>query len=238
MEQIGVGHSILCTKSALSHASPGEYMSGSTRISILLIDPHPISLTGLRTILEGDPDLHVVGVAGNVDAAAARYQEMPPDILIVNTHTDPADGVRSVATLSRHQPPPHPAPNVLVLTSNAAETASQALEAGVKGVLPCSSTSEELIAAVRIIATGRSMLIPMARQRPSDSPLGLLTEREIKVFELMTRGFSNAEISAELTLSQSTVKSHIQRIMEKLGLRNRVHVVIFAYEKNLVCTSS
>ncbi|MFU8850854.1 response regulator transcription factor [Micromonospora sp. SL1-18] len=208
-------------------------MSGSTHIRVLLIDPQPISLTGLHTILKGHPAMQVVGVAGDVDAAAARYQELRPDIVIVNVHTDPAEAVRSVDALSRYQPA-LPAPNVLVLTSDAAATASQVLRAGVKGVLSCSSTSQELTAAVRIIATGRSLLVPTVGQKRGDSPLGQLTDREIKVFTLMARGFSNAEISAELTLSQSTVKSHVQRIMEKLGLRNRVHAVIFAYEKKLV----
>lgn len=212
-------------------------MSGSARTRVLLIDPHPISLTGLRTILDDHPDLQVVGVAGDVGAAATRYQELRPDIVIVNAHSNPAEAVRSVDALSRFQPP-LPAPNVLVLTSNVAGTASQVLRAGVRGVLPCSSTSQELTAAVRIIATGRSVLIPTIRQKPTGSPLDQLTDRETKVFELMTRGFSNAEISAELALSQSTVKSHVQRIMEKLGLRNRVHAVIFAYEKNLIPASS
>nr|WP_272918665.1 LuxR C-terminal-related transcriptional regulator [Streptomyces sp. HUCO-GS316] len=84
------------------------------------------------------------------------------------------------------------------------------------------------------MATGRSLLIPRAQKKAGESPLEILTHREAEVFHLMTRGYSNAEISAELALSQSTVKSHIQKVMEKLGLRNRVHAVIFAYENNLI----
>lgn len=208
-------------------------MSGAPRVSVLLVDSHPISLTGLRTILDDYPDLRVVGAAQDDDTAASRYQELRPDVVIVNAHKDATQALNSVDALCRPHSP-LPPPNVLVLINDVDAAAEQVLRAGVKGLLSSGSGSHELAAAVRIMATGRSLLIPRARQGSSDSPLDQLTEREIEVFRLMTRGYSNAEISEELTLSQSTVKSHIQKVMEKLSLRNRVHAVIFAYEKNII----
>ncbi|MGP3925207.1 LuxR C-terminal-related transcriptional regulator [Streptomyces sp. 8N616] len=213
-------------------------MPSSARTAVLLVDSQPISRTGLHTILEGYPDLVVVGVAQDSDTAATQYRDLRPDVVIINSHTDAAEAVDSVSALVRSHPP-HPAPNTLVLINDVDAAASQLLQTGVKGLLSNSSTPQELAAAVRIMATGKSLLIPTIRQQqPGDSPLEQLTEREIEVFRLMTRGYSNAEISAELTLSQSTVKSHIQKVMEKLGIRNRVHAVIFAYEKNIIRAAS
>ncbi|MFD9432708.1 response regulator transcription factor [Streptomyces sp. NPDC060002] len=211
-------------------------MSVSAHISILLIDSHPISLTGLRTILDSCPDLRVVGVAMDDDTAVARYQELRPDVVVVNSHKDATQALDSVNALSRARSPLS-APNTLVLVDDVDAAMDRVLRCGVKGLLSSGSSSEELAAAVRIMATGRSLLIPRAREDSGGSPLEQLTDREVEVFRLMTRGYSNAEISAELSLSQSTVKSHIQKVMEKLGLRNRVHAVIFAYENNIIHAS-
>ncbi|NEA55103.1 response regulator transcription factor [Streptomyces sp. SID13666] len=208
-------------------------MPGSPCISVLLVDSHPISLTGLHTILDGRPDMRVTGVAQDDDTAAAQYGEQRPDVVIINSHKDAAQALNSMNALSRSRSP-LPPPNVLVLVDDVDAVADHVLQAGAKGLLSSGSSTQELTAAVRIMATGRSLLIPRAQQESGDSPLEQLTEREIEVFGLMTRGYSNAEISTELTLSQSTVKSHIQKVMEKLSLRNRVHAVIFAYENNII----
>lgn len=208
-------------------------MAASARTRVLLVDAHPISLAGLHTILDGCQDLQVAGAAQDLESAAVRYRELEPDVVVINTHAHAAEAADSAAALSRCHPP-LPAPNILVLVNDVDEAYDQVFEAGVRGLLSSGSDSQELAAAVRLVATGRSLLVPTARREPGDSPLGQLTVREAEVFHLVTRGFSNAEISEELTLSQSTVKSHIQKVMEKLGLRNRVHAVIFAYEKNLI----
>ncbi|MFF3905055.1 response regulator transcription factor [Streptomyces sp. NPDC001848] len=214
-------------------------MSGSARTTVLLVDSHPISLTGLRTILEQFPDLQVVGDAPDGDTAATRYRQLRPDVVVINSHTgtDAAQAVRRVGALAGAEPPLPAAPTMLVLLNDTA-AADRVRLPGVKGLLSSRSGSQELAAAVRIMATGRSLLIPTARPGPENSPLEKLTVREVEVFRLITRGYTNAEISAELTLSQSTVKSHIQKVMEKLGLRNRVHAVIFAYEQNIIHSGS
>lgn len=208
-------------------------MAARPYISVLVIDSHPISLMGLRTILDGCSDLRVVGTAQECAVAVSLYQRLQPDVVVVNTHKDAGRAVDIVHAMSMARSP-LPGANALVLIDDVNAAADHVLQAGVKGVLSTGSSPEELAAAVRIMATGRSLLIPRAMEDSRDSPLGMLTEREVEIFRLVTRGYSNAEISAELTLSQSTVKSHIQRVMDKLSLRNRVHVVIFAYENNII----
>ncbi|QDQ14650.1 response regulator transcription factor [Streptomyces spectabilis] len=207
-------------------------MSGSACTRILLVDSHPISLTGLRTILDGCPDLEVVAVAEDGSGAAARFRELRPDVVVVNSHTGAAEALACVCALSRPAPP-RPA-NVLVLLDNVDAAAGQVLRVGVRGLLSSASGSGELAAAVRATAAGRPAGVPARAAGAGTAPLRRLTDRETEVFKLVARGFSNAEISRELTLSESTVKFHIQRIMEKLELRNRVHAVIFAYEKELI----
>ncbi|MFD9906953.1 response regulator transcription factor [Streptomyces sp. NPDC059063] len=201
------------------------------------MDSHPISLTGLRTILNDCPDLAVVGVAEDGPAAAARCRELRPDVVVINSHTGAAEALACVCALSRPVPP-RPA-HVLVLLDNVDAAAGQVLRVGVRAMLSSASGSEELAAAVRATAAGRPPGLPARRPAAAgDGPLRRLTDRETEVFRLLTRGFSNAEISGELALSESTVKFHIQKIMEKLGLRNRVHAVIFAYEKELIRVGS
>ena len=215
-------------------------MSGSARTTVLLVDSHPISLTGLRTILEYFPDIQVTGEAADGETAAARYLELRPDVVVINSHTetDAAEAVRRVGAPAGTRPSARATPTMLVLIDEVASAAERVPLPGVKGLLSSRSSAQELAAAVRIMATGRSLLMPTARPGTRSSPLEQLTDREIEVFRLITRGYTNAEISEELTLSQSTVKSHIQKVMEKLGLRNRVHAVIFAYEKNILHSGS
>ncbi|MFB7677892.1 response regulator transcription factor [Kitasatospora purpeofusca] len=208
----------------------------TARTSVLVIDPHPISLAGLQTILNSYPDLSVIGAATGCASATTAYQELRPDVVVINAHKEADRALDIVRALSSTRS--LPAANALVLVTDAPASAEHVLQAGVKGVLSDSSSPEELASAVRIMAAGRSLLIPRARPESEDSPLELLTEREVQVFRLVTRGYSNAEISAELGLSQSTVKSHIQRVMEKFRLRNRVHAVIFAYENNIIRTGT
>ncbi|MEI5097527.1 response regulator transcription factor [Streptomyces sp. PmtG] len=193
-------------------------------------------MTGLRTILDGCPDLTVVGVAEDATGAAARFRELLPDAVVVHSHAGAAQALACVCALSRPAPP-RPA-NILVLLDNMDAAAGQVLRVGARGLLSSASGSAELAAAVRATAAGRGAALPVRPPGGAAAPLRRLTDRETEVFRLLARGFSNAEISRELTLSESTVKFHIQRIMEKLGLRNRVHAVIFAYEKELIHVGS
>ncbi|WP_327287024.1 response regulator transcription factor [Streptomyces sp. NBC_01198] len=203
---------------------------------ILIVDSHPISLAGLQTILDNSQDLEVVGAVQDEQEVASEYRKLRPDVVIVNTHAHASEALYTVVALSAQCPPLAP-PHVLVLISGSAGEAHEVLRAGAKGLLSNRSSAAELAAAVRLTATGTSLLVPSENSR-IDSPLARLTDREVEIFRLITRGFSNAEISDSLQVSESTVKSHIQHLMDKLGLRNRVHAVIFAYERNIVHTRS
>lgn len=207
-------------------------MPGTAVTRILIVDSHPISLAGLRTILEKYQDIEVVGALEDEQDVQSAYRKLLPDVVIVNTHAHASEALFTVVTLTALRPPAAPA-NILVLVSGPAGEAHEVLRAGAKGLLSNRSSPAQLAAAVRLTATGTSLLLPAENSR-GDSPLARLTDREVEIFRLITRGFSNAEISDSLQVSESTVKSHIQHLMDKLGLRNRVHAVIFAYERNIV----
>lgn len=209
-------------------------VTAATRI--LIVDSHPISLAGLRTILAGFQDLEVVGALQDEQDVPAACRKTLPDVVIVNTHAHASEALYTVVALSALRPP-QASPNVLVLISGPAGEAHEVLQAGAKGLLSNRSSAAELAAAVRLTAAGTSLLVPAENSR-GDSPLARLTDREVEIFRLITRGYSNAEISDSLRVSESTVKSHIQHLMDKLGLRNRVHAVIFAYERNIVHSRS
>lgn len=207
-------------------------MPGTVATRILIVDAHPISLVGLRTILDDCQDLEVVGAVQDEQEVDGEYRRLLPDVVIVNTHAHASEALCSVVALTALRPPVV-APPVLVLISGSSGEAHEVLRAGAKGLLSNRSSAAELAAAVRLTATGKSLLLPAGNIR-NDSPLARLTDREVEIFRLITRGYSNAEISESLGVSESTVKSHIQHLMDKLGLRNRVHAVIFAYERNIV----
>lgn len=211
-------------------------MPGTVATRILIVDSHPISLAGLRTILDSCQDLEVVGAVQDEQEVGSEYRKLLPDVVIVNTHAHASEALYSVVALSALRPQLTP-PHVLVLISGSAGEAHEVLRAGAKGLLSNRSSAAELAAAVRLTATGTSLLVPAGNSR-NDSPLARLTDREVEIFRLITRGYSNAEISDSLQVSESTVKSHIQHLMDKLGLRNRVHAVIFAYERNIVHSRS
>lgn len=217
---------------------------------VLLVDARTISRVGLRVLLNNEPDLEVVGEAADVRDTSAGVAQHSPDVVIIEAQSD-SFGARE--TIRRIAGPgfPEGRPKVLGLINDINDSADPLLQAGAQGLLLSSSTPEEIIAAVRVVAAGYSVLIPSVSHGvvdpfpqqedhlPCDGPqddvaLHLLTRRERDVFRLIARGYSNAEISETLFLSESTVKSHVQRMLEKLALRNRVHAVIYAYEKGMV----
>lgn len=220
----------------------------AARIRVLICDDQELIRTGYATILAAQPDLDVVGEAGDGEAAVAEAERLRPDVVVMDVRMPLLDGIQATRRLAG---PGVPAPvKVLVVTTfNLDEYVYEALRAGASGFLLKDATPAELIAAVRTVATGESLLAPAVtrqligrfadRIRPADpgdsgGPFDVLARREIEVLKLIATGMSNAEIAASLVISPETVKTHVSRILTKLGLRDRVQAVVLAYRYGFV----
>jgi DNA-binding NarL/FixJ family response regulator len=216
----------------------------SPSVRVLLVDDDDLMRAGLRAVLSSDEGLRVVGEAANGAAAIARARELAPDVVLMDVRMPGMDGIEAttgVLDVAR-------AAKVVILTTfEDDDFVFGALNAGASGFLLKRTRPEDLIAAIHTIAEGDALLSPsitrtvidrMARQPVAGDPaverLEELTPREREVLELVARGLSNAEIAAALVIEESTVKTHVRRVLMKLRLRDRVQAVIAAYEIGLV----
>jgi DNA-binding NarL/FixJ family response regulator len=215
------------------------------RVRVLVVDDEDLMRAGLRAVLSSDESLVVVGEAGDGRAAVERARALRPDVVLMDVRMPGGDGIAATRELAEAAPEVR----VLILTTfEEDDYIFGALSAGASGFLLKRTRPEELIAAVHTIAAGDSLLSPSVTRRVIDrmavggAPLGPLarerllelTARERDVLGSMARGLSNVEIAAELVIEESTVKTHVKRILTKLGLRDRVQAVIFAYDSGLV----
>ncbi len=214
-------------------------------IRVLLVDDQPLLRTGFRLILQTEPDIEVVGEAADGEVALAQARALHPDVVLMDIRMPRMDGVEATRRLGELDAPPR----VLVLTTyDLDEYVVESLRAGASGFLLKDVPADDLVDAVRVVHRGEAVVAPrvtrrlldrFARQLPSSTtsssaPLPSLTEREHQVLLLVARGLSNAEIAAELVLSETTVKTHVSNVLMKLGLRDRVQAVVLAYERGLV----
>jgi DNA-binding NarL/FixJ family response regulator len=202
--------------------------------------------TGFRLFLETQPGLAVVGEAGDGEEAIERVRELEPDVVLMDIRMPTMDGVEATAKLTSGAI--EPAPRVLVLTTfDLDEYVFGALRAGAAGFLLKDAPRERLIEAIRVVHSGEALLSPSitrrliedfaARSDPIEPPAAVLAEltpREREVLVLVAHGLSNAEIAARLVVTEATVKSHVGAVLLKLGLRDRVQAVVFAYEHGIV----
>jgi DNA-binding NarL/FixJ family response regulator len=213
-------------------------------VRVLLCDDQPLIRAGLRALLQIQPDLDVVGEAADGAEAIATAAALCPDVVLMDVRMPGTDGITATAAIARGAGPPR----VLVLTTyDRDEYVFEALAAGASGFLLKDARPEDLVAGIRTVAAGDALLAPsvtrrliglfVRRPRPAvlhgAAGLEQLTVREREVLGLIIRGLSNAEISASLHISGNTVKTHVARVLDKLGLRDRVHAVIFGYETGL-----
>ena len=212
-------------------------------IRVLLVDDDDLMRAGLRAILSSDDVIDVVGEADDGYTAVSRARELDPDVVLMDVRMPHLDGISATRELLTVTPQ---VKVVILTTFEQDDYIFGALNAGASGFLLKRTKPEELIAGIHSIAAGDSLLSPsvtrrvidrMARQTLPDSSIGRrlseLTPREREVLELISRGLSNGEIAAAFVIEESTVKSHVKRILMKLQLRDRVHAVIFAYESGL-----
>jgi DNA-binding NarL/FixJ family response regulator len=216
-------------------------------IGVLIVDDQPLLRTGFRMILEAEPDLRIVGEAGDGRAAIEAARRLSPDIVLMDIRMPVMDGVEATRQLAG--PGAVDPVRVLILTTfELDEYIVEALRGGASGFLLKDVPPDELVAAIRTIADGGALLAPSVTRRLLDTfahrlpstdaaaraAAADLTERELEVLRLIAAGKSNAEIAAELFVSETTVKTHVSRVLMKLDLRDRVQAVVYAYESGLV----
>ena len=212
--------------------------------SVLLADDQELVRAGLRTVLDSQEGIEVIGEASNGREAVDRARELRPDVVLMDVRMPELDGIAATRELARES---DGRPRVLVLTTfDLDEYVFQAVRAGASGFLLKDATPTRLAAAIRAVDEGDSLLAPDVTRRlverfasapaepDTDGPLGELTERELEVLALVARGLSNGEIGDRLVVSLPTVKTHVGRVLMKLGLRDRVQAVVFAYEAGLI----
>jgi DNA-binding NarL/FixJ family response regulator len=212
-----------------------------------LVDDQPLLRTGFRMILSAEPDLQVVGEAGDGAAAVELARRLRPDVVLMDIRMPGMDGIQATRALAG--PGVEDPLKVLMLTTfGQDEYVVESLRAGASGFLLKDAPAEDLVEAIRVIAAGEALLAPSVTRRLLDRvasrlppahdnsipALSELTEREMEVLKLVARGLSNAEIAEKLVVSETTVKTHVSRILGKLDLRDRVQVVILAYETGLI----
>lgn len=212
-------------------------------IRVLIADDQALVRTGLRMILENAGDMEVVGEAGDGSEAVESALRLDPDVVLMDIRMPEVDGVAAARQLRSAAPDIR----VLVLTTfDLDEYVYAALRAGASGFLLKDALADDLLAAVRVVARGDAVVAPSVTRRllerfigvgedPPPAPdLARLTEREREVLGLMAKGMSNMEIAAVLFLTEGTVKTHVSRVLSKLELRDRVHAVVYAYERGIV----
>jgi DNA-binding NarL/FixJ family response regulator len=217
----------------------------SAPIGVLIADDQPMVRAGLRMILELEPDIDIVGEAADGNEAVAVAAATGPDVILMDVRMPNLDGLEATRRVvgSRED-----GPRVLILTTFDLDVyVYEALASGASGFVLKDIEPEKLVDAIRVIANGEALLSPTVTRklieefvrrppevvRPSPRELEQLTAREAEIMALVARGLSNAEIAAQAFVSEPTVKTHVARILMKLGLRDRVQVVVYAYEHGL-----
>jgi DNA-binding NarL/FixJ family response regulator len=225
------------------------------RIKIVLVDDQSLMRMGFAMVLGAEVDVEVVGEAQDGAAALRQVAALKPDVVLMDVRMPAMDGIEATRRIVAD----HPATKVILLTTfDLDEYAFAGLKAGASGFLLKDVRPAELVQAVRAVCSGEAAVSPRITKRmlelfasrlpaPADEPdaapyrqdvidqeMASLTAKEREVFDLVAAGMTNAEIAARLTVSETTVKSHVGAVLKKLGLRDRVHVVVYAYETGLV----
>jgi DNA-binding NarL/FixJ family response regulator len=214
-------------------------------IGIVVADDHEVMRAGFAAMLGTQPDFTVLGTARDGAQAVLACRELHPDVVLMDIRMPGTDGIEATRQLTLDDQ----APRVLILTTfDLDEYVFDALRAGASGFLLKEATAGQLYDAVRVVAAGDALLAPRVTRRlisefarvrppaavPQPSSLAALTPRETEVLRLVAEGLSNSEIAARLTVTEDTVKTHVSRLLAKLGLRDRVQAVVTAYESGLV----
>jgi DNA-binding NarL/FixJ family response regulator len=227
-------------------------MTSNPATTVLLVDDQPLLRMGFRLILEGEDDLRIVGEASDGAEAVRLVREHNPDVVLMDVRMPVLDGIEATRAITDSEA----CSRIIILTTfDVDEYAFAGLQAGASAFLLKDAAPQDLINAVRVVASGDAVVAPRVTQRlletyvrgaakpvpavPAPDPLlADLTPRETEMLEAMAEGLSNAEIAHRYFLSEATVKTHVRRILTKLHLRDRVQAVVYAYETGLVVPSN
>jgi DNA-binding NarL/FixJ family response regulator len=220
----------------------------SEAVSVLIADDQALVRAGFRSILEAQPGISVVGEAADGRNAVDIALKRRPSVVLMDIQMPDVDGLEATRRILAEDD--HETAVLMLTTFDLNEYVYDALRAGASGFLLKDVVPEDLIAAVRVVARGDGLIAPTLTKRlieqfirtapPSTPPAELadLTPREVEVLTMVARGLSNSEIAADLVLSEATVKTHVKHVLAKLGVRDRVQAVVFAYESGLVAPGS
>jgi DNA-binding NarL/FixJ family response regulator len=215
-------------------------------VRVLLVDDQQLIRAGFRMILDAEEGIEVVGECADGTQAVDSVRRLKPDVVLMDIRMPEMDGIEATRLIAGDDG--DGAPRVLMLTTfDLDEYVYDALRAGASGFLLKDVPAEQLVDGIRVVAQGEALLAPSvtkrlirefsrtaSAQRSAPASLEELTPRELEVFKLIARGMSNAEIAAELVVSETTVKTHVARVLMKLGVRDRVQAVVLAYESGVV----
>lgn len=216
-------------------------------IRVLLVDDQALIRAGFRMILEAESDIEVVGESANGVQAVDSVKKLKPHVVLMDIRMPEMDGIEATRRIVEANTDDEAVRVLMLTTFELDEYVYDALRAGASGFLLKDVPADQLVAGIRLIAAGEALLAPSVTRRlisefsrvapvdrEPDSAIEELTPRELEVLQLIARGLSNAEIADELVVSNTTVKTHVARILLKLGLRDRVQAVVKAYEVGLV----
>lgn len=217
---------------------------------VMVVDDQQMFRMGLRAILQAQDDVEVVGEAANGAEAVVAAIRLQPDVVLMDVRMPELDGIEATRRITA-APTDRPVRVVMLTTFDIDDYVFDALRAGASGFLLKDASADELVAAVRTVASGEALLAPRVTRHlveafvagpvtaaPRTEVLDVLTDRERDVFLLIARGRSNGEIAGDLFIAEQTVKTHVGRVLAKLQLRDRVHAVVLAYEAGLVRPSA
>lgn len=207
-------------------------MSEPRKIGVLLVDDHPVVRLGLRALLDGEADLEVVGEAGDGPGALERYQALRPDVVLMDLRLPGVDGPESIAAIRRHDPE---AKIIVITTYDGDEDVFRAVQAGARGYLLKGTFPEGMLEAIRHVHRGGTLFPPeVTRKLEERAQTRALSGREIEVLSLVARGLSNKEIAAVLFVADDTVKNHLKRIYDKLGVADRTEAAFVAVQRGII----
>ena len=203
-----------------------------TKIRVLIADDHAILRTGLVALLDCEPDIEIVGEAADGAEAVRKAVELRPDVVVMDLLMPVLDGVGAIREIRRRQ---CASPILVLTTSTVSNDLASALSAGATGALPKSTANERIVAAIRDVAAGKTVVDrEISKMIAQDPPVEELTDRQLEVLHSLTRGLSNTEIARQFGIAEITVKNHVSSILARLGAANRSEAVAIALRKQLL----